>query len=46
MASKLKFAIGPRLANYICHHAKKTSFAKLRDIQEKHYGFAVWMGKI
>src|ERR1017187_9740162 len=39
MASKLKFAIGPRLASYISHYSKNASLTELQRIQKTHYGF-------
>jgi hypothetical protein len=39
MASKLKFAIGPRLASYISHYSKNASLAEFQRIQKTHYGF-------
>jgi hypothetical protein len=37
-AARLRFAIGPRLARYIVHHASRVPTEQLIDVQRSHYG--------
>ncbi|HVF72323.1 MAG TPA: hypothetical protein VM940_12010 [Chthoniobacterales bacterium] len=54
MAAKLQFAIGPRLASYICEHARTVDVDQVMDVQWQHYKrfvfdvdtFKLWLSAI